>query len=234
MPLTHLTFDCYGTLIDWETGILRAIRPVLSIHGVRSTDDELLELYGRLESRAESGPYRPYRDILREVMAGIGAHFGLNLEARELDRLPDSVGQWPAFPDTAAALARLSEHFVLTVVSNVDDDLFEGSRDRLESAGATIDRLVSAQLCRSYKPSHRNFRVALALLDVPTDRLLHVAQSLYHDIRPARELGLRTAWVNRRRGKPSTGATPPVEPSVRPDLEVPDMKSLADQLCDNL
>ncbi|MBL8962613.1 MAG: haloacid dehalogenase type II [Phycisphaeraceae bacterium] len=226
----HLMFDCYGTLIDWEAGILRAIRPVLSVHGVRTSDEELLERYARSEAAVESGTYRPYREVLDRVMESIGVSYGLRFESRERERLAASVGAWPAFPDTAQALARLGERFTLTVVSNVDDDLFEGSRQRLESAGARIDRLVSAQLCRSYKPSPRNFRVALALLDAPVESVLHVAQSLYHDVAPARQAGLTTAWINRRRGKPGSGATPAAR-GVMPDLELPDLRSLADMLC---
>ncbi len=228
--ITHLTFDCYGTLIDWESGLLKAIRPVLSVHGVRRTDDEVLEMYARHEARLEAGPYQPYRDVMRGAMAGIGEELGLAFESKELDRLPSSVEHWPAFPDTAAALARLAQRFTLTVISNIDDDLFEGSRPRLEASGAVIDRLVSAQLCRSYKPSPKNFRVAMALLDVPSEQILHVAQSLYHDIKTAKQLGLSAAWINRRAGKPGAGATPRVSPDITPDLECPDMKSLADRL----
>jgi 2-haloacid dehalogenase len=230
---TNLTFDCYGTLIDWETGILRALRPLLSIHGIRASDDELLELYGRLESAAEADEYHTYREIQHAVAAGIATHFSRNFERKELDRLPDSIVRWPAFPDTADALARLGRHAPLVVVSNIDDDLFEGSRPHLQAAGATIDRLISAELCRSYKPSTKNFRVALALIDAPPDRVLHIAQSLYHDIAPARELGLSTVWVNRRLGRSGPGATPNVTASpsperFTPDLIVPDLKSLAD------
>jgi 2-haloacid dehalogenase len=246
--ITHLTFDCYGTLIDWETGILRAIRPVLSIHGRRPTENELLELYAGIESRLEAGPYMPYRDVLWNAMREVGAHYGLNFVEKELERLANSVAQWPAFPDTVAALASLAEHCTLTVVSNIDDDLFEGSRVRLEGSGGgdhhadgntakddeppspVIDRLVSAQLCRSYKPHPRHFHVALALLDVPRESILHVAQSLYHDIKPAKELGLATAWINRRHDKPGAGATPRVAQNITPDYEFPDLASLARQI----
>ncbi len=226
-PFTHLTFDCFGTLIDWEAGILKAIRPVLSVHGIRESDEQVLALYGSLEAELESGPYLTYRDVLRSVMLAVGRHYNINFEEREIERLPGSLAHWPAFPDTPAALARLGEHLTLNILSNVDDDLFEEVRPRLESAGARVDRLISAQLCRSYKPSRRNFNVALALLDVPRDQVLHVAQSLYHDIAPARELGLSTVWINRRHNRPGPGATPPTDPAIRPHLELPDLASLA-------
>ncbi|HLO41974.1 MAG TPA: haloacid dehalogenase type II [Phycisphaerales bacterium] len=233
--ITHITFDCYGTLIDWEAGILKAIRPILSIHGRRPSDDEVLELYARVESSIEAGPYMPYRDVLRETMAAIGLHYGLSLEEKELERLPASVAQWPPFADTVEALALLARHCTLTIVSNIDEDLFEGSRVRLEGGGGeessrVIDRLVSAELCRSYKPHPRHFKVALALMDVPPQCVLHVAQSLYHDIVPARELGLRTAWINRRHDKAGAGATPRVAPEIRHDLEFKDLASLARQI----
>ena len=221
-----LTFDCYGTLIDWEAGILQAVRPVLSVHGVRAADDRILETFARLEAQEESEPYKPYRDVLRNVMGRLGREFEVEFIERELDRLPESIRRWPAFPDTAPSLARLAERFSINIISNVDADLFELSRPRL---GVELEHLVTAELCRSYKPAPRNFRVMLALLDLPAGQVLHVAQSLYHDIAPARALGIPTVWVNRRAGKQGAGATPPA--SAPPDLEVSDLASLADLAC---
>lgn len=224
-----LTFDCYGTLIDWETGILAAVRPVLAVHGVRADDETILETFARLEAEEEQlGPdgapgYQPYRDVLRNVMGRLGRAFECEFVERELDRLPESIRRWPAFPDTAAALARLARRFSINVISNVDDDLFDLTRPKL---GVEVDRFVSAQLCRSYKPATRNFNVMLALLDLPRERVVHAAQSLYHDIRPAAALGITTVRVNRRSGRPGSGATPPAE--AKADDEVPDLKSLAD------
>lgn len=217
-----LTFDCYGTLIDWEAGILQAIRPVLSVHGVRAGDDEILEKFAGFEAAEEAEEYKPYREVLRNVMGRLGRAFECEFEERELDRLPESIKRWPAFPDTRAALAGLAERFTINVISNVDDELFEHSRPKL---GVELNRFVSAQYCRSYKPAKRNFNVMLALLDLPRDQVVHVAQSLYHDIKPGRELGLATVWVNRRKGKPGAGATPSAD--AVPDLEVPDLVSLA-------
>lgn len=223
---THLTFDCYGTMIDWESGLLQALRPVLSVHGVRVDDRDVLERFAAIEPVVQAGPYQPYRDVLREVMRRLGEGFGLSLEGRELDRLPESIARWPAFADTAAALAALARRFGLVVVSNIDEDLFELTRPKLEAAGGwAFERIVTAELCRSYKPHPRHWRVALALLDAEPGRVLHVAQSLFHDIRPARDLGLATVWVDRRRGKPGAGATPPA--SANADLTVPDLATLA-------
>lgn len=224
---TALTFDCYGTLIDWEAGILQAIRPVLSVHGVRATDQRILETFARLEASEEREEYKPYREVLRNVMGRLGREMECEFVERELDRLPESIRRWPAFPDTAEALQALSQRYSLNVISNIDHDLFELTRPRL---GVELEHVVTAELCRSYKPAKRNFRVMLALLDMPTDRVLHIAQSLYHDVAPARELGLATVWVNRRAAKPGTGATAPAD-GVEPHVEVPDLASLAQMAC---
>lgn len=218
-----LTFDCYGTLIDWETGILKAVRPILSVNGVRASDEELLSLYSTIEPEIQAGEYRAYREVLREVLARIAGHYGFALASREEDRLAESVQRWPAFADTRQAFAALGERFTLAVLSNIDDDLFAGSVPHL---GREPDWLVTAEYCRSYKPDPRHFRVGLALLGLSPEQVVHVAQSRFHDIGPARSLGFRTVWVNRRSARPGTGATPPAGPEAAADLEVPDLATL--------
>lgn len=220
---THLTFDCYGTLIDWETGILEAFRPVLARHGLPMDETVLLSLYAEHEARVEAGPYRPYREVLREVAAGIASDLGYLPSEEDLDALADSVRDWPAFPDTVEALVRLKKQFELVILSNIDDALFAESQKRLQ---VPFDVAITAQQVGSYKPDRRNFRVALERLGVGVDRVLHVAQSLYHDHVPAKELGFTTVWINRPSRLPGTGLSLPV--NVRPDLELPDLKSLAD------
>lgn len=217
--VTALTFDCYGTLIDWEAGILQAVRPVLSVHGVRTTDERILEIFARLEADEEAEPFKPYRDVLRNVMGRLGREFECEFIDRELDRLPDSIRRWPAYPDTADALARLAERFSINIISNVDDDLFQWTLPRL---GVSVNRFVSAQLCRSYKPAHRNFNVMLALLDLPRERVVHVAQSLHHDIAPARALGLKTVWINRPGRHRAT-----LRSDAQPHMECPSLEALA-------
>jgi 2-haloacid dehalogenase len=219
---TYLTFDCYGTLIDWERGILAALRPVLDRHGIAIADDAALELYGELESAAERGPYRAYRDLLATVMDGFGERLGFVPSADERGALAMSVGDWPPFPDTVEALRALTDRFRLVILSNIDDDLFALSARHLGVAFAAV---VTAQQVGSYKPDPRNFRTLLARLGTTPDRVLHVAQSLFHDIAPANALGLTTVWVNRRHDRPGSGATPPA--TARPDLEVPDLRTLA-------
>jgi 2-haloacid dehalogenase len=221
-PFTHLTFDCYGTLIDWEGGILAALRPIMERYGIERTDDQLLELFGELEAAAEAGPYQSYRGILATVIDGFGERLGFTPTAEERAAFSGSVVDWPAFPDSAAALAVLKEYFALVVISNIDDDLFAASASKL---GEPFTDVITAQQVGSYKPNRQNFRFALEKLGVPQGAILHVAQSLFHDIAPAKDLGFTTVWVNRRHDRPGDGATPPA--TATPDLEVPDMQTLA-------
>jgi 2-haloacid dehalogenase len=218
-----LTFDCYGTLIDWEFGIAEAFRHILELRDVRPPTEELLEAYAGIEAAAERGEYRTYREILGAGARGVSERYGVEPDEDEVAAFAASVGAWPAFPDSAHALARLAERYRLGVITNCDDDLFAGSNRRLD---VTFDWIVTAEQARSYKPSLRNFELAFERIDVPRERILHVAQSLYHDHVPAKRLGLRSVWVDRRRDKPGSGATPPAD--ARPDLAVPDMATFAD------
>ncbi|HEX7474044.1 MAG TPA: haloacid dehalogenase type II [Candidatus Limnocylindrales bacterium] len=218
-----LTFDCYGTLIDWETGISNGLRALLEPRGVRPADDGLLEAFARQEAALEAGPYLPYREVLVRAARGVTAGFGVTPSEAELAAFGGSVGDWPAFPDSADALRRLGGRFRLGVITNCDDDLFAASNRRL---GVTFDWVVTAQQMGSYKPNPRNFELALARIGLPRERILHVAQSLFHDHVPARELGFATAWIDRRRDKAGSGATPPAE--ATPDVTAPDMRTFAD------
>jgi len=216
-----LTFDCYGTLIDWESGIWGALYPILASHRVSVSLDQALELYGELESEAERGPYHDYKTVLRTVLAGFGSRLGFAPTPTELQRFAVSVKDWPAFPDSPRALQALKTKYKLAIISNIDDDLFAFSAARLQ---VEFDWVITARQVTSYKPSLNNFRVAFDRIGLPRAKILHVAQSLFHDIAPATGLGLSTVWVNRRHGKAGAGATPPAQ--ARPDLEVPDLQSL--------
>jgi 2-haloacid dehalogenase len=220
-----LTFDCYGTLIDWETGILEALLPVFASHQADLVPDRALELYGELEAAAEHGPYREYKAILRTVLEGLGARLGFSPTGKELEQFSTSVKDWPAFPDSPAALQALHKKYRLAIVSNIDDDLFAHSAQRLQ---VRFDWIITAQQVKSYKPSVNNFRMAFERIGVPPNRILHVAQSLFHDIAPANTLGLSSVWVNRRHKKEGSGATPVAQ--ARPDLEVPDLRTLAEKI----
>ena len=217
-----ITFDCYGTLIDWETGILGAIHSVLDPRGIVRSDEELLTLFGELESPIQFGTFRRYREVLDLTMGDLCRRLGFTPNLSEITAISRSLPEWRPFPDTVAALQKLATQYQLGVISNVDDDLFEGSARQL---GVTFDWVVTAQQVKSYKPSLSNFRQALLQIGKPWDQVLHCAQSLFHDIGPARSLGLATVWVNRRAGKTGLGATPPS--TAQPDLIVDDMASLA-------
>jgi len=217
-----ITFDCYGTLIDWEAGILAGLRNVLGPHGIEPPADELLETFALSEASAEAGPYLRYRDILGRCLREVGGRYGVTPDDAEVTAFGGSVVDWPAFPDSAAALARLHTHFRLGVVTNCDDDLFAGSAGRL---GIDFDWVVTAEQVGAYKPDRRAFEVAFERLGIPRERILHVAQSLFHDHVTAKALGLTTVWIDRRHGRTGSGATPPAD--VEPDATFPDMASFA-------
>jgi len=226
---TTISFDCYGTLIDWESGILPALRGVLGSHGQSQslTDAAILELYGEFEAEAESGPYQSYRDVLQSVVRTFADRFHFEASSAEIRSLHESVHTWPPFPDTVAALQELQKHYKLLVISNIDDDLFEETRKLLD---VEFDGVITAEQARSYKPSLNNFEMALRTVALSPDRLLHAAQSIYHDVVPARSLGISTVWVNRKSARPGIGAvrgSAALASEKRADLEVPDLASFA-------
>jgi 2-haloacid dehalogenase len=218
-----LTFDCYGTLIDWETGLLSALHRILSAHGKVIDDAALLALYGDFEQLAEEGQFRPYRKVLESVVHSFGAHFRFAATDREAQSLPDSLATWEPWPDTVSALHRLKTRFRLAIISNVDDDLFAATRPRLQ---VDFDEVVTAQQAQAYKPSLKIFELALSRLGTPRSRILHVGQSVFHDVVPAQKLGLSTVWVNRPSARAGVGAVKSAD--ARADLEVPSLSALLD------
>ena len=217
-----LSFDCYGTLIDWETGLLGALHPLLERHGKQISDSDLLALYAELEAQEEAGEYKPYRKVLGKVAQRLGRRLGFAPSDAEAASLADSIAGWLPFPDTVAALRRLKERYQLVILSNIDDELFAPTAKHLQ---APFDFVITAEQCRSYKPSLNNFRTMLERLGTGSDALLHCAESRFHDVAPARQLGIANVWVNRHAGHP--GASASGTSTAVPDLEVPDMKSLA-------
>jgi 2-haloacid dehalogenase len=218
----YLTFDCYGTLIDWETGILDALRPVVQRCGSTASNEQLLRLYVQSEAAQEAGPYKPYRAVLRDVLADIAGALGFAATDAEQDAFAAAVGQWPPFLDTVATLQALQTRYKLVILSNVDDDLFAETNRLL---GVTFADIITVQQVGSYKPAQQNFHTALARIGAPVSQVLHVAQSLYHDHAPAKALGFSTVWVNRPSRLAGTGLAPDV--AAQPDLSVPDLRSLA-------
>jgi 2-haloacid dehalogenase len=217
-----LTFDCYGTLIDWETGIFSVLRPILAAHGTTISDFALLEMYSELEAKAEQGEFQPYREVLQSVVRGFGERLGFTPSESEVRSLPESLAHWLPFADTVAALRRLQSHYQLAIISNVDDDLFAATPPKL---GVAFDHVITAQQARAYKPSLKVFRTAQEKLDVAPERWLHVGQSIYHDVIPAKSLGIATVWVNRPSLRPGAGAARAA--SGQPDLQVPNLSALA-------
>src|SRR5215218_9459792 len=218
-----VSLDCYGTLIDWESGIVSGLRPVLANHGVDATDGEILDLHAqsehKLQSSSRRGNYTKYRDVLREEVREAGRRWGFEPQASEVEALADSLRHWQPFPDTVEALKAMKQRYKLAIISNVDDGLFALTACHLQ---VEFDWIVTAEQAQTYKPSLNNFELAIERMGVAPDRLLHVAESLFHDIAPAKKLGLSTVWVHRRAEKGGFGATPSAE--AEPDLEVPDLK----------
>jgi 2-haloacid dehalogenase len=217
-----MTFDCYGTLIDWESGIASAMGEILRSHGVRLEKDDILELFAKLESRIEAGNFHNYKTVLAKVAEGFGEKLGFIPHRKEIESFSLSVKDWPPFHDSVEALHSLKKSYRLAVISNVDDDLFAFSAKHLET---DFDWVITAEEVKFYKPSLNNFYHAIEKIGIPKERILHVAQSLYHDIEPARKIGLKTVWINRRHGKDGFGATPAAK--ATPDMELPDLRSLA-------
>ncbi len=217
-----LTFDCYGTLIDWEAGLSAALRAILDPRGVTPSHEQMLETYAGFEATGEQPPYRRYRDVLATAARATCATYEVEPSAEELAAFGGSVVDWPAFPDSHDALTRLQRRFRLGVLTNCDDDLFAASNARLD---VRFDWVVTAQQAGGYKPAIHNFEVLFERVGLPRERILHVAQSLFHDHVPAKSLGLHTVWIDRRHGQDGAGATPPAD--ATPDLTFPDMASFA-------
>jgi 2-haloacid dehalogenase len=222
-----ITFDCYGTLIDWETGMLSAIRGLLpKLPDI--SDEKLLEMYGEIEVQIEAGPYLVYRAVLSRTVEEMARRMGVRIQPADAQRFSESLKQWPPFADTVASLQALARQYKLAIISNTDDDLFAVTQKVLL---APFEFVVTAQQARSYKPSLNNFLVAINRAEqagFKQDEILHAAQSLYHDIAPANSLGLKNVWVNRRHGKQGSGATRPS--SAQPMLEVKSMEELAQKM----
>ena len=231
LDLTHfkvLTFDCYGTMIDWETGIFSALRPILAAHKKSIADSALLQMYSELEASAEQGEFLRYRDVLQSVVRGFGEHLEFVPTDAEVRSLPDSLANWPPFPDTVEALRKLKSRYQLAVISNVDDDLFAATAPKL---GVAFNHVITAQQAGCYKPCMKIFKLAEERMGVTRDQWLHIGQSIYHDVIPAQSLGIATVWVNRPSPRPGAGAAKAA--AGKPDVEVPNLKTLAELVTGN-
>jgi 2-haloalkanoic acid dehalogenase type II len=213
-----VTFDCYGTLVDWEEGISSAFVREAAEDGIVLDRARVLAAYHELEPEIEASGYRPYREILAATAVRVAQRLGWPLTVDRARFLPESLARWKPFPDTNPALERLVRvGYRLGILSNVDDDLLVATRRHL---GVLFDVVVTAQQVRSYKPAHGHFEEARRRIG--DARWLHAAQSFFHDVVPARALGIPVAWINRKRESASGGITP--------DLELHDLTGLADAL----
>lgn len=218
-----LTFDCYGTLIDWESGLMTALNQILDRYNIQLEKEKVLELFAEFESQEEQQEtFRNYREVLKNVVRKLGDRLGFKPTEEAINSLPESIKDWQPFPDTVEALELLKKRFKLGIISNIDDDLFAETAKKLK---VDFDWVITAQQVKSYKPSQHNFKVALEKIGLESDSILHVAQSIYHDVIPASALGLSTVWVNRRANKEGFGATKAAEGKA--NLEVTDLKTLA-------
>lgn len=215
----YLTFDCYGTLINWEQGILGALQPILQSHAVVLSDDAVLAIYGEIEPPLQH-PYQRYREVLSQVVHEFGRKTGFEATQAEMDSLPNSLSHWQPYLDTVDALRRLREKYKLVILSNVDDDLFAESAKLLQ---VKFDAVVTAEQVKSYKPDRAHWVEMLHRCSTTPDRVLHIGQSLYHDVIPASGMGFKTVWVHRA---PGFGATRAAQ--EQPDLEVKSLHELAD------
>jgi 2-haloacid dehalogenase len=213
-----ITFDCYGTLIDWETGMLAQLRPMFP--GV--ADARLLEEYGEAEVELEAGDYLPYRQVLARSVETMGRRLNVMVSSDASWRFAESLVQWEPFPDTVAGLQALAKKFRLGIISNIDDDLFAATKKKL---GVEFSVIVTAQQVRSYKPSPANFKEAVRRSGLKKEEILHAAQSVYHDIVPANALGIRNVWVDRLSARPGSGATRPA--SAQPSAKVSSLAELS-------
>lgn len=222
-----LTFDCYGTLIDWETGLYTALQPLLKKGGVTLKRDEVLAVFARHEAAQEAAtPQMLYSELLAEVHRRLAREWHVSVVEQDARAFGSSVPEWPAFPDTKASLQYLQRYFKLVILSNVDRESFAGSNRRL---GVTFDAVCTAQDIGSYKPDPRNFAYVintLARLGVLKRDILHTAQSLFHDHAPAQAAGLSTAWIDRRHQHEGWGATVPPAGTPRYDFRFTSLEEM--------
>jgi 2-haloalkanoic acid dehalogenase type II len=224
-----LTFDCYGTLIDWETGMLAGLEPLAARSRVKRSREEILETYALHESAQEhSTPTLRYSQLLAITYKRIAEDWSTPAPWEECVAFGQSVRNWPAFPDSAGALKYLKQHFRLYVLSNVDNESFTHSNRKLE---VQFDGIMTAEDIGSYKPSPRNFEYLLDRLGsqgIRKEQILHVAQSLFHDHRPANDFGLASCWINRQHARPGSGATRRTDQMPRLDFQFNSMEELAE------
>jgi 2-haloacid dehalogenase len=223
-----LTFDCYGTLIDWERGMVEALEPLTRKALRKLTRDEILEAHARHESSQQTQtPAKLYRDLLATVYRRLAEEWGVAASWSDCVAYGRTIRNWPPFADTVSALQYLKRHYKLAILSNVDNESFSFGNEQL---GVDFDAVYTAEDCGSYKPSARNFEYMLAklkTLGIEKNQILHTAESLFHDHATANEQGLASCWIHRRHGKDGSGATMALAQTPRYDFR---FESLGDMV----
>lgn len=227
--ITTLTFDCYGTLINWEQGILDFFQPILQRRGQGKKVNEILETFAKFEHlRQRRQPTLIYPEILEAVYSDMFEHWGIQTDDSEALAFGQTIKDWPPFPDSSESLRRLKQKYRLVILSNVDNHNFSFTNAKL---GVPFDAIFTAEDIGSYKPDPRNFEYMIRRLTdsrISKDEILHVAQSRFHDIEPAENAGLKTVWVDRGQNQGGSGATPATSFIVR--TKVANMAELTDLL----
>ncbi len=224
-----ITFDVVGTLIDFETGILNYMRPIVQAAGIDADDDAILEAYGRGEVVAQGEhPDSPFPPLLDRIYRVAADELGIPADDAQAAGLRRSIPDWPAFPDSVEALKRLRRRYRLVAVTNSDNWALAAFARTL---GEPFDDKISAEMAGASKPDPRVFEFCLKRQEAAgfgKQDILHTAQSQYHDIGVAHRLGYATCWIERRMGKVGSGGTPGVEAATRPDWHFPTLAALAD------
>jgi 2-haloacid dehalogenase len=217
-----LSFDCYGTLVDWRKSVCDILEPFFNRYQAVYTREEIFQAFLDADRHLESGNFMPYREILAEIVLFMADDLKVSVDPAERYILSEKFSEWKPFPDTVESLKRLGRHYRLAIISNVDDDLFGITNTLLE---VEFDYIVTAEQLGSYKPSENNFISAKQRFGLDIPEILHVAQSIYHDIIPSNKLGWNNVWVNRyNESRPGVAR-------ALPDLEVRDLSQLVDALC---
>lgn len=213
-----LTFDCYGTLIDWESGMIEALRGLTARAKRPLTRDQILEAHARHESSQQRyTPTKPYRELLSIVYKRLAEEWSVHATHEDCVAYGRSVESWPAFGDSADALRYLKKYFKLVILSNVDNEMFQASNRKLQGE---FDAIYTAEDIGSYKPSARNFEYMIEKLEgigVRRDKVLHTAESMFHDHKPANDHGLKSCWIYRRHAEHGFGAT--MDPGQMPHVD---------------
>lgn len=212
----YITFDCYGTLIDWESGIRNSLRQFSDSKGLSLDTEALLKLYMQTELVVEREKYRTYKEVLAETVKRILESHGIDADEEDAQVLVSSIATWQPFPEVPPALTKIKEKgYKLVILSNIDDDIIVKS---IENIGVEFDGVITAQQVKSYKPSHGHWKEMLRRFNTTKEETLHVAASYIHDIIPAKKQGFDVVWINRNNEKPTR--------EIRPDLECKDLSSL--------